>query len=265
MCGLIQSLLKQCIDVDEYTLISFEHFKKNRGRNPTYDIVAKEKRAEDGKIVTTGLTFITTGNAKSASFALRRLSGDSDRPDHVLIVTEKRMPLKLGSKGKKYLEDLEQKGKNAFQQYELSFEEYARLDALQAIIGSARSGDLEIAGEQNNRISESEVIESHHRCDRYRQHPLLCEFLTEDMPKDEEKVEWLANKPAREFIMAQLSLNMGMTTSELANKYCCQSKNDKASIESVKTVFVAVAKELHESQKISAKPVDDDLFLLLRA
>jgi hypothetical protein len=63
----------------------------------------------------------------------------------------------------------------------LTFEEYADLDALQAIVGLARSGDLEIelASGPSRRVSERDVIESHHRQDRYRTAALLREVLGE--------------------------------------------------------------------------------------
>ncbi|MDH4317301.1 MAG: ATP-binding protein [Desulfobulbaceae bacterium] len=265
MGGLVYSLLAPCIGVSPYTLTSLESIKSKRNHKSAYDIMATEKRGDDGVIITTGLTFISTGNANTTTFALRRLINDPKPPNHVLVVVEERMPLKLGGKGKEYLNELKRRGEEAFKLQELSFAEYARLDGLQAVIGNARSGDLELSGVENKRVSEAEVITSHHRCDRYRQHPLLCEFLTEGKPNGNGKIPPPDDKLIREFIMAQLALNMGISTNELANKYCALAGNENLSVENMKKVFRFVAMKLHDERKISANPVNDDMYLLLRA
>src|SRR5581483_706809 len=71
---------------------------------------------------------------------------------------------------REYLQELHDRGAEHFQEITLTFVEYARLDALQAVVGLARSGDLEIewpAG-QTYPVSEGEVIASHQRQGHYR-------------------------------------------------------------------------------------------------
>src|SRR5207249_3574321 len=103
---------------------------------------------------------------------LRRLVQDTRPPERVVVVTDERRPLDPGAAGKDYLEQLRQHG--SFVSVNLTFPQYAELDALQAVVGLARSGDLEIElpGGQARRLSETEVIESHHRRQRFQAHPL---------------------------------------------------------------------------------------------
>ena len=63
----------------------------------------------------------------------------------------------------------------------LTFEQYAQLDALRAVAGMARAGDLEIElpGGQTRPVSEQEVVESHHRQGRYQAAALLPDLLNE--------------------------------------------------------------------------------------
>jgi hypothetical protein len=62
---------------------------------------------------------------------------------------------------------------------ELTYEQYAELDALSAVAGEARSGDLEVElpGGQLRPVTEREVIASHQRRGRYAAHPLLRQLL----------------------------------------------------------------------------------------
>ncbi len=264
MVGLMESLLGQCLNNKAYTLESFERFKEGKGKKPNYHILATEIRKDDGKKVTTGLTFLATGSKTSAAATLRRIVQDDNPPDHVLLVTDKRMPLTLAAKGKKYHKELKGRGNKRFDEREMMFSEYAGLDALQAVIGSARSHDLEIEGDKDNSVSETEVIASHHRCDRYRKQPLLWEFLTEKKSDEPVIIYWPDKKKVAEFIMAQLALHMGMSAFELAHKFFENAKPKKKGvrIEDVRIIFIAVAKDLHEKGKLNASAINEDLYLL---
>src|SRR5207248_1960022 len=76
---------------------------------------------------------------------------------------------------------LRHRHREGFHHVHLAFAQYAELDALQAVVGLARSGDLELAlpGGQARPVTEQEVIESHHRRRRFTGHPLLRLLLGE--------------------------------------------------------------------------------------
>ena len=81
----------------------------------------------------------------SATAALRRLLEDNKPPDLRLLVTDhERRPLKVGAQGVEYYRDLEKLGSEKFQHLKINFEQYTGLDALLDVVGTARSGDLEI-------------------------------------------------------------------------------------------------------------------------
>src|SRR5262249_59887592 len=116
---------------------------------------------------------------------LRRLLEDDKSSDHRLLVTDhERRPLKVGAQGVEYYRDLEKLGPGKFDHLKIDFEQYARLDALQGVVGMAKSGDLEIEAPRGTPrpVPEAEVIASHHRQDRFRRHPLLGPLLTEEPP-----------------------------------------------------------------------------------
>jgi len=130
-----------------------------------------------------GVSFLTTGSAHSATAALRRLVQDANPPDRVFLITDERTGLPLGRMGAEHYKQLHQRGHQRFRHLQLTFSEYAELDALQGIVGLARSGDLEIdlPGGQARPVSPEEVIASHQRQGRYRAAPILRDLLT-DMP-----------------------------------------------------------------------------------
>ena len=109
----------------------------------------------------------------------------------MLVVTEERQPLPhLGAKGRERWEELQKRKGLSFTHRELAFEEYAALDALQHVVGMAVSGDLEVEWPrgQIRPVNEKEVIESHHRKQRYRSHPFLNRFLEEPVRNREDQL-----------------------------------------------------------------------------
>jgi hypothetical protein len=122
---------------------------------------------------------MTTRSAQSATLALRRVLGDRDPPAKVFLITDERTSLPLGRTGFDYYEELRQRGAERFRPIELRFAEYAELDALQATMGLARSGDLEIElpGGWTRPVSPQEVAASLRRQDRYATAPLLKELM----------------------------------------------------------------------------------------
>jgi hypothetical protein len=67
----------------------------------------------------------------------------------------------------------------------------AGVDALQAVVGDARSGDVEVdlPGGQFRRLAEEEVIASHQRQNRYRRHRLLGQLLARGRGEDTGRTE----------------------------------------------------------------------------
>jgi len=180
LLGLVNELLRQCLtQADRYALAEVRLLPPRKsGTLLPYDLLVCQRRGDEGT-GQVGVRFVTAANGNSATASLRRLVEDPDRPERVLLVTDERQPLPVGPRGREYLDELEQRGPARFRHVELPFAEYAALDALQAVVGLARTGDLEVAYPPGQRraVSAAEVCASHHRQQRYLAQPLLRELL----------------------------------------------------------------------------------------
>lgn len=268
LAGLTEVLLEQCLDHQPAcTIVGLEHPPKKRAQQPTYQLIVRERRA-DGKEVATGLVFVVTGSKQSATAAVKRLANDDTPPDHVLLIGDERQTLQFGTKGAEYFDQLKNRGKDFFKTIELTFEQYAKLDALQAVVGEARSGDLEVqlANGQNQTVIEPEVIASHHRKDRYRKHPLLVELLTEasEPISPPSPPPSLDKEDVQQFIVAQLALTMGSSSVEIAKKYAaCGKLGNDFSFDKLKDQMEEIAQAMHTAGVIHATPMEEYLYLLM--
>src|SRR5206468_1068425 len=112
--------------------------------------------------------------------ARRRQPG---RPSaHALAALSERAGVRVPSRrrtaaaaGQQYLNQLRDQYQARFRHVNLTFDQYAELDALQAVVGDARSGDLEIElpGGRTRRVTEPEVVAAQLRQQHYQAHPLL--------------------------------------------------------------------------------------------
>lgn len=179
LAGLARMLLDQCAGWEGYSIDRVQPVEADRGRQqPTYHLHLVSRTGPETEF-RTAVTYISTGSATAITGALHRMLEDPAPPERILLVGEQRQPLSLGQKGKEYLEQLQARGPDRFEHIELTFREYAELDALYAAVGDARSGDLEmeLPGGQSRSIGEDEAIASLHRQDRYRRHRLLGTLL----------------------------------------------------------------------------------------
>ena len=281
LCGLTQCLLGQCLPDSApaalaYTLRRFEQGKPLKpGRKPPYHVLVEEIRPADGQSVINGLTFVVTHSKNSASWALRRmldsLEQDPGAPEHVLLISDARRPLgeSLGKTGEDYLHALKQYGAARFQHFELDFAQYLALDALQAVVGEARSGDVEVdlPGGHSRALSAAEVIASYHRQDLYRTHPLLRELLTEAPAAEKLPPPSCAEvdtPQTRQYIAAQLALNMGMSSQELTNRFLAEHKLSDTQGEACHEALKRLCIEMDKAEQISASPMGDQLYLMCK-
>ncbi|MFO0820960.1 MAG: AAA family ATPase [Pirellulales bacterium] len=174
LLGMAVALVEQVRDIDtREAVVEVEHLE-----GPHTEVVVV--RRVRGRKRRWHVAFVVTENKRSAAASLRRLL-EASRADRRLLVTiVDHSPLSLGDKGNEYLEALHALGAERFERVGITFDDYSELDALTSVLGQARAGDLEIElGAGRSRVvTEAEVIESFHRVDRYRQHPLLRALLT---------------------------------------------------------------------------------------
>ena len=282
LSGLASTLLQQCLQgARPYALTGVPPLAARSSRQrPTYHLIVNQRHGSEE--VSIGVLFLTTGNATASAAALRRLLDNRKPPSRLLLVTDERRPLRLGPKGQEYLDQLRRKNPDGFQQIQLTFAQYADLDALKATAGMARSQDLEIdlPNGQTRQVTEQEVVASHHRCDRYAAHVLLRPLLgklDEFLPPPKEsgnKADTSTPAPlpseeqdVRQFITAQLALIPGASSHELVIKYLDYRKITKRpplDPLACKALLEAVARGLHETGHVQVTPTADGLFLLPR-
>jgi hypothetical protein len=196
LAGLIYTLLAQCRDADHrYGVADVERLLAPR-RDPrrTYDLTLLQRFTGNGPDVRTALLVLTAPSAKLVVGFLRRLLEDPRPLDRLFLVTDQRVGLPLGERGQEYLEQLRHSPTCRFRELELTFDEYAELDALAAVVALAQSGDLEVEPRpgEARAAGAQEVIASHHRQNRYLATRLLRELLAAPEPKPAHQPEALA-------------------------------------------------------------------------
>jgi hypothetical protein len=179
LAGLVAKLLRQCLDHGGlYGLREVSQASAGRSPRPAHDLLVKG-RLPAGQETTTGLVFAIAAHANESAAVLRHLVQATPLPDRQLLITDERCQLPLGEKGDEYFETLKRRAHPPFQHVALAFDELAELDALAAVVGLAKSHDLEITlrPETTRAVEAHEVIESLHRQGRYLSAPLLRELL----------------------------------------------------------------------------------------
>ena len=271
LATLVQMLLSHCrAEGLPYPLASVERPTKKGPKLPPYHLLVRGRQDAEGRETTAGVIFVTTmGN--SATAALRRLLDVDGPPDlRILVTDEERRPLDVGQQGDEYYRGLERLGPDKFLHVKLDLERYARLDALMAVVGMARSRDLEIEAPRGTprAVTEAEVIASHHRRDRLRRHPLLRPLLAEDSPSqatiEDPKGLDLDENEVKQHVMAQLALTMGSTTWAITKGYIAKKPALKLTPEGAWPQVKAIAERMHADGLVHATPQDSDLFLLLK-
>ncbi len=261
-CGLTVQLLNDCLDARHgYTLTKVEP----RGKQDV-DLLIHERLGQSP--VLNRVQFVVTASKTSAASRLRQLLNSA--ADHRILVTESRAPLSLGPAGENYLHQLKLLGPAVFQHIDLTFPEYAQLDAMTTVIGLARSHDLEISSAPGlaRAVSPAEVIDSFHRQDRYRQHKLLQAFLTEP-PTETATVAELPRvgllhpvEPFVQYVRSKLSLLPAAYLRELLKGFVAQEKlQDSADdyYEAAKEIVM----QMHKDEVVCAKPWEGDLHLIM--
>jgi hypothetical protein len=272
LAGLMHTLLQRCPNRPLFpSLVEVVRPQRPKyGQRPACDLLLRQRAGIDGAEVSTGLLCLVVSNRTSMAAYLRRLVQDPHPPRRLFLVTEERRPLDPAAAGREYLDKLRARHGEEFHQVDLTFADYAALDALQAVVGLARSGDLEIelSRGRSRRITEPEVIASHERRQRYLSHPLFRLLLTAAAPPPPPPPPppVTDERDVREFIMGQLGMTMGCSSKELAVKYEAYLKTRQVVLtpEACKARVEEVARWLHQDGKLNATPLDDYLYLLLR-
>jgi hypothetical protein len=180
LAGLVYSLLAQCRDAGHrYGVWEVERVAPPKNARPTYHLSLRRRNAEASADLRTGVLFLVERSPTSVAGFLRRLLDGWGAYDRIVLVTANSVRLPLGEAGRGYLEDLQKQGRQHFQMLDLTCAEMIELEALQRVVGLAKSRDLEIEPSpgRSRSVTEQEVIEAYHRHGRYLASRLLRELL----------------------------------------------------------------------------------------
>lgn len=264
LATLVESLLGCCLSrVEQYSLRGLSRLE---GERPPFHLRVREIPKGSSQEVVNGVAFVTTRDGRTSTGALRRLLRAEGPLDHRILVTdEERAPLPMPERGKEFYNELLGLGDGAFHHVKLDFQQYAELDALHGVIAQARVGDLEIelGGGRSRWVSEDEVIQSLHRLDVFRRHPLLGELTQEPPVEDRPKAVKLSEKDVRETVMGNLSWNICMSTNELTQTYLEMRSDIKIGFDDAHNQIMQFSQRMAEENLIAAKPHDGALLLML--
>jgi len=173
----ILHLLQQCQSADpEYGIVQAERVPAWKAAPAACDLVVQQ-HAEGDALLRTGVLVLTASRATAIEGYFRRLATEVQPFDRLFLVTEPRP----GPRALEYLKEAQQRSTVQLHALELAPEEYAELSGLQAAVRQARGGSLSVQGE---RVTEAEVIASHHRRERYLASSFLSTILF-DAPSEE--------------------------------------------------------------------------------
>ena len=240
---------------------------------PPRPVRAAQKRSHDFLIRREGqapikVLCLVTDSGRTATPKLSRMAEDVHQGEVQVLLTDARMPLPKGDKGKEHLDTLKRRGPNWFRHVELPFEHYAALDALKGVVVTASSGDIEIeeADGRSRRVIPEEVIQSHRRKGRYLALPLLSAILAppaKEAPPEDPMIQTLPSELATQvlktFIVGELVLYPGLYSRELAEKL--RAKHQGLDVALAQARLEEVAKELQKENQILVTPSGEGLML----
>lgn len=223
----------------------------------------------DGRRVRNAVKFVVTASKTSTSVSLGKLVDAEWADERVLVTVAEKAPLSVAKTGKgaAHLAALRGLGDGRFHDVQLSFEEFADLDSLEAVVGAAASGDLEIdfgPGKPPKRISTDEVVASLHRHKRYLQNRLLSVFLTHDSSPPPPVSKYPEEPPFTTFVRTKLSYMLGASLTEILRKFMANHPPGNACVVSEENAFEQardIVMKLHEAGIVHARPHGSDLFI----
>ncbi|MFM7055988.1 MAG: ATP-binding protein [Planctomycetota bacterium] len=192
LLGMIHRLLLLCQHSAEpwrsrhYSTLQDCRDAPRPGAGPaTFHLILEHFERSTGRRKKLGLAVLENASGQATAALLKRLLrqlNQESRVDHAVLLTDARRPLNPGSQGQTYLADLKAEP-GRFTLHELSFTDYAALDAITQLVRSAAAGELYAAlhSEAGRTLNESEVVDWLHRTERLITIPILL-LLTRYTP-----------------------------------------------------------------------------------
>lgn len=269
--GLLRSIVSACASLEPDARQRFypkfgglvTEPTKGRAKQAFHITVSGLPESSEGRLRTIGVAIAEASSGLAATNQIKRLVAaleGSSPPDKAILIVDGREPLQLAEAGRAHLDQL-QHHQGQFALQTLDFEQYAMLDACEAVVGLARSGDLEIVlptGE-SRLISEAEVYDSHHRHQRYLTLPVVCPLLGTCLEHRSSVSPQIDLQQLQEAACAQLALKSNLTTVQLENWWIGLHEPDADTQRraAIHEGFKQVVLKLHDEDKVHATAIND--------
>lgn len=265
---VLELLLTRLLEVESvsqhYSLLRIR--RMNEVPRP-YDLKIEERVSGVAQKVRSAVTIIVARNGNGAWQLLDRLATrvPNDISHRILVTDEERAPLPSTPRIQQDYATLMAMGPQRFRHIKLTFQQYVELDALRSAIDDAANLTIEYANRADSGATPAEVIESLHRLDRFRTHPLLRELLTEPSetpppvprPMPPEVKDLVAT-----IIRGNLGWKICVTTNDVASEVMAQPGLSHLDFQKTHELVVAVAKRMESEARLIAKVHLNGLLLM---
>lgn len=232
-------------------------------KKPAFQFLVEQRlELPDDSKRTIGVTVAEAAGGNAATNMLKRILAELDAengPAKAILIVDSREPLKLAPTGQDCLDQLKSRA-GRFSMEMLDFEQYATLDAFEAVVGLARSGDLEIMlpNGASRSITEAEAYESHHRHQRYLNCPVLCQLIGKCNTAATPTTVHVDPQRVVEVIQSNLAISSTLTTMQLANSWIEHQGSPTAdNAAAIHNIFKDVVLKLHAEGKVRATALND--------
>ncbi len=265
---VLELLLSRLLEVQHvsqhYSLLRIR--RMNEVPRP-YDLKIEERVADSGIKVRSALTIIVARNGNSAWRPLDRLATQvpDDISHRILVTDDERAPLPSTPRIKQDYATLVGMGPEKFRHVKLTFQQYIELDAIRSAIDDAANLTIEYANRSDSGATPSEVIESLHRQDRFRTHPLLRELLTEPSATPPPSPQPLPPE-VKDLIATIIRGNLGwkicVTTNDVASEVMGQPGMSHLDFQKTHDLVVSVAQRMESESRLMSKVHLNGLLLM---
>ncbi len=232
-----------------------------------FDLKIEERVADSGIKVRSVVTIIVARNGNSAWRPLDRLATQvpDDISHRILVTDDERAPLPSTPRINQDYATLVGMGPERFRHIKLTFQQYVELDAIRSAIDDAANLTIEYANRSDSGATPSEVIESLHRQDRFRTHPLLRELLTEPSATPPPSPQPLPPE-VKDLIATIIRGNLGwkicVTTNDVASEVMGQPGMSHLDFQKTHDLVVSVAQRMESESRLISKVHLNGLLLM---
>ncbi len=265
---VLELLLLRLLEVEHVS----QHYSLLRIRRMSeeprpFDLKIEERVAGSDQKVRSAVTIIVARNGHSAWRPVERLATKvpADITHRILVTDDERAPLPSTPGILENYATLVGMGPAIFRHIKLTLQQYVELDALRSAIDDAANLTIEFANRSDSGATPSEVIESLHRLDRFRSHPLLRELLTEPgatPPPAPQPVPPAVKDLIATIIRGNLGWRICVSTNDVASEVMGQPGIPPLEFQQTHDLVVEVAQSMESESRLISKVHLNGLLLM---